>query len=381
MRIAYLSALALSLAFTASAVAGCKKQPPPPPPPPENPREWQLLASELPTALLSVSGRSPADVYAVGADKGHGPLVLHFDGAKWTEVRTGTRGDLWWVQTFADGSALMAGAGATVLRVSGTRFECVPTPGDEKQTVYGVWGKSADDFYAVGSAEGKNGFVWHATGPGRTLRNEPLPADLPPVAGGGVPGFFKVFGTGDDVWIVGAGGTILHRHGGAPFAVVRTTTKETLFTVHGAGDRLLAVGGSGNGVLLASGGGGSANDAFRDQSPQAAGLLQGVFASDAGDWASGERGSVYSRAPGAAAFGAVDHGLELPAASSLHSIWVDSAGGVWSAGGNVLTTSLDNGMLVHYGPHVPPVLIEDEVAPIDAGARCPTAVVLDAGKK
>ena len=55
---------------------------------PSRPRprpEWQLLASELPSALLSVSGRSPTDIYAVGADKGHGPLVLHFDGKGWKQ--------------------------------------------------------------------------------------------------------------------------------------------------------------------------------------------------------------------------------------------------------------------------------------------------------
>ncbi len=49
-------------------------------------RQWQLLASELPAAMLSVSGRSPNDIYAVGADKGHGPLVLHFDGKAWSEI-------------------------------------------------------------------------------------------------------------------------------------------------------------------------------------------------------------------------------------------------------------------------------------------------------
>ena len=43
----------------------------------------------------------------------------------------------------------------------GKAFERLPTPGLGKQTVYGVWGTSADDFYAVGSAAGRDGFVWH----------------------------------------------------------------------------------------------------------------------------------------------------------------------------------------------------------------------------
>ena len=46
---------------------------------------------------------------------------------------------------------------------------------------------------------------------------------------------------------------------------------------------------------------------------------------------------VYTRADSSGPFVAVDHGLALPPTSSLHSIFVDSSGGVWSAGGNVLT--------------------------------------------
>jgi hypothetical protein len=346
---------------------------------PEPPRasEWQIMASELPSALLSVSGRSAADMYTVGADKGQGPLVLHFDGKGWKQLHTGTTGDLWWVQAIANGPVLMAGASATVLRYDGERFERLPTPGLGKQTIYGVWGESGEDFYAVGSASGRNGFIWHYQA-GR-FRKEVLPADVPRLADGEVPGFFKAWGTGDEVWVVGAAGAILHRKGTAPFAVVPSGTKNTLFTVHGSGDRLLAVGGAGNGVLLQLEGGSSPR--FHDASPPGAGLIQGVFTSDKyGDWVSGERGYVYSRA-GTAPFAQVEHGFPIPAASSLHSIFVDAAGGVWSAGGNVLTPALDGGFLLHYGQPVPQVTLEDDLAAPDAGAPvvCPVDVVA-AGK-
>jgi hypothetical protein len=349
------------------------------PPEPSATRDWQILASEIPSALLSVSGRSPTDVYAVGADKGQGPLVLHFDGKTWTQLRTGQRGELWWVQALPSGSVLMAGAGAMVLRFDGQRFERLPTPGFGRQTVYGIWGKSADDFYAVGSAAGRDGFIWHYHGD--SFEKEPLPLDVPRVAKGEAAGFFKVWGAGDDVWVVGAGGTILHRKGSAPFAIVPSGTTETLFTVHGNGDRLLAVGGGSNGLVLES----AKSAGFHDVSPPATALIQGVFASDRdGDWASGERGLVYTR-PSAqenqGAFAVVEHGLTLPASSSLHSIFVDDSGGVWSAGGNVLTPALDGGVLIHFGTPVPPVVIEDAPSPLDAPADagapvvCPTAVV------
>ncbi len=246
---------------------------------------------------------------------------------------------------------------------------------DDLITIYGVWGKSAEDFYAVGSAGGRNGFVWHYHGGG--FERETIPLDLPRLAGSELPGFFKVFGLGDDVWVVGAAGAILHRSGSAPFAVVPTTTRDTLFTVHAVGDRVVAVGGAGNGVLLEGAGG-----SFHDASPPSAGLIQGIFTTDRGDWASGERGVVYNRPqPGGGAFAAVDHGLMLPTVSSLHSIFVDDSGGVWSAGGNVLSPALDDGMLVHYGDRVPPVVIEEDDAKPDAApvAVCPAAVVA-AGK-
>jgi hypothetical protein len=68
------------------ALTGC--------PEPEPEGHWQVVVEALPEAVLSVSGRSATDVWAVGVDKGQGPLVLHFDGAAWTRVPTGTRGDL-----------------------------------------------------------------------------------------------------------------------------------------------------------------------------------------------------------------------------------------------------------------------------------------------
>jgi hypothetical protein len=361
-----------ALAMIAGALLACQK---PSPPAASVTREWQLLASELPSALMSVSGRSSSDIYAVGADKGRGPLVLHFDGKRWKEIHTGQTGDLWWVQTFPTGPVLMAGASAMVLRFDGEHFERMRTPGLGRQTVYGVWGIDAQNFYAVGSASGREGFIWHYRG--GAFEKETLPPDLPRVSGGELPGFFKVFGLGDEVWVVGAGGTILHRKGEAPFTVVPTTTKNTLFTVHGTGDRLLAVGGAGNGVLFEG-----SKGAFRDVAPPGAGLIQGVFASEQGDWASGERGLVYTRSqPGTGPFTVVDHGLTLPATSSLHSIFVDPSGGVWSAGGGVLSPALDNGMLVHFGDPVPPVVIDEDDVP-DAGtaAVCPVEVVA-AGSK
>jgi hypothetical protein len=366
--------LALAFALASSSLLGCHRDDAPAA---AAKPAWQLLASELPEALLSVSGRASNDVLAVGADKGAGPLVLHFDGKKWAQLHTGTHGDLWWVQTFADGGALLGGANGTVLHFDGKKFERMKSPGLGRQTVFGVWGISPDDFYAVGNASGRNGFVWHYHA--GKFEDETLPIDLPRLASGELPGFFKVWGTTTEVWIVGAAGAVLHRTGTSPLTVIRTTTKNNLFTVSGDGDRFVAVGGASNGQVFDW-----TSGALKDLSPPGAGLIQGVFVTaEHGDWISGERGLVYTRATPSDPFSNVEHGLQIPAASSLHSIFVDSSGGVWSAGGNVLTPALDNGMLLHYGDAVPQVVIDDDdsdASTLDAGvASCPTEIV-SAGK-
>ena len=49
---------------------------------------WGVVLSELPGGLLSVSGRSAGEVYAVGTDPGDGlgPLVRRYEGQAWTRL-------------------------------------------------------------------------------------------------------------------------------------------------------------------------------------------------------------------------------------------------------------------------------------------------------
>ena len=105
----------LPAAFAIAQLSACKENAEPTKPSAASP-QWQMVAANLPSALLSVSGRSPTDIFTVGSDKGSGPLVLHYDGQAWRALHTGQTGDLWWVQAFPQGPALMSGAGATVLK-------------------------------------------------------------------------------------------------------------------------------------------------------------------------------------------------------------------------------------------------------------------------
>lgn len=372
------------LATLALGLPACTKPPPPPPPAAAQVEaSWQLVATALPSALLSVDGRSAKDVYAVGSDKGDGPLVVHFDGTAWTQLDTRQRGDLWWVHAFDDETVLMSGANATVLRFDRGRFERIPTPGLARHTVYGVWGRSSRDFYAVGSAAGRDGFVWHFHD--GAFEDERLPMDLPRLPHDEVPGFFKVWGDDTDVWVVGAAGAVLHRRGKGAFAVVPSGTTETLFTVHGNADRVVAVGGGSNGVALESKGGAGLQAVSPPGAPLIQGIHTGVVDGRPVDWASGERGLIYTRQEGGA-FQSIEHELPLAVPLSLHAIYVDPSQGVWSVGGNVLTPALDAGVLVHFGPPVPELKLARPRSPggapaVDGAAAttCP-APVLAAGK-
>jgi len=332
----------------------------------DDPR-YQVVARDLDEALLAIGGTASDDVWAVGADRGRGPLVLHYDGARWTRVATGTRGDLWWVAPVAGGPTYVAGKDATILRYDGATFTRMATPGLAAHTIYGLWAAAADDVWAVGSVAGRAGFVWRYDGV--AWRDVPVPLAVPAVDEfGDAVGFFKVWGGADGrPWVVGGRGAAL-RWDGTALVPAATPTTSTLFTVHQAGDLVVAVGGGTGGALVERQGDG----AFVDRTPAGAGLIQGVWVTAGGDgWASGARGALYHR--GGGGWRAVDHGLALDV-ESLHATWIDPDGGVWAVGGDVVTAGLDNGALVYRG--VPTVARYQPVAPPPPPApSCPAAEI------
>ena len=256
------------------------------------------------------------------------------------------------MHAFPDGRALMSGASATVLRFAG-RFERLPTPGLGQAD--GLRGLGGDARRLLrGRQRGAGATASSGTTTTARSRRSGSRSICPRVAHGEVPGFFKVWGTGDEVWVVGAGGAILHRHGKARSRVVPSGTTETLFTVHGAeaASSRWAAGATasrsrGSRPLRREGSTRHARGRAADP-----GRLHGPRRRDRFDWASGERGLIYTR-PGRGPFQARRHELSIPAASSLHAIFVDPSHGVWSVGGNVLTPALDGGILVHFGAPVP----------------------------
>jgi hypothetical protein len=336
--------------------------------------EWIQVAGGLSEALLSIAGTSATDVWAVGADKGQGPLVLHYDGEAWERVETGHHGSLWWAHAFAPDDVFVGGASGAILRYDGSAFTRMDTPGLGRETVFGIWGSSPTNVYAVGGFAGRAGFIWRYDGEAWT--SLALPRDIPLQSNGDWPGLFKVWGDGAGrVWVVGGRGLVLLSEDGTTFRVVETGVTQTLFTIAGANDaegrasRLVAVGGASNCTVVEAGDDGM----FTDVSPPLAPLLQGISVRPDGTaWASGQGGVMWRR-DAQQGWLEVDHGLGLRL-QSLHATWIDPDGGVWAVGGDVLDPSLANGAIIHFGGDVaryePNAPVADGGVP-DAGPPAP----------
>lgn len=299
---------------------------------------WSLSFEKLPGALTSVWGSTARDVWAAGGDPGDGtgPFVLHFDGKKWTRLKTGqTAGDLWWVHGFANGAVYFGGKNGLILQWRDGVFQRLATPGTG--TVFGLWGATPEDLWAVGGDGDQNGFAWRFDG--ATWRKvEPLPPALAAAS------LFKISGrSANDAWLVGSRGVTAHWDGSA-LTEVSSGTARTLFTDHAGAARTAAVGGFGSGVLLELEGG-----KWKDVTPPKTPQLIGVRLTQSGGYAVGVDGAVVHR---------TDTGWEneptgLEVSSALHAVWVDPEGGVWAVGGQVLDYPLINGVLLHKGPPIP----------------------------
>jgi hypothetical protein len=302
---------------------------------------WQLVHADLPGALLSVWGTGSRDVWAVGGDTldGAGPLVLHFDGDAWERVSTGeTQGTLWWVFGFAGGPVYMGGEGGVILRRDGDAFTRMTTPGTD--TVYGIWGATPDDLWAVGGAsDSTGGFAWRLAD-GAWSPEPTLPADVPEKAA-----VWKVYGTADnDAWLVGSNGVALHWDG-TGLSPGDTGVGSSLFTVHAQDGRYSAVGGLATGIIVEYDGA-QWHNVTPDSPPM--GLSGITLGEDGFGVAVGSFGGVYTRSDA----GWAPENLGFAVHVNFHGSWIDDAGGVWAVGGQTFSHPLDEGILIHRGASI-----------------------------
>ena len=346
--------MALSTALL--AVPGCDDNDVPPS------YQWQALQQDLPGALLSVWGTSDQNVYAVGSDArdGTGPLAMRFDGTRWTRIDTGLRrGNLWWVYGPTPDTVFMVGAGGTVVRHdprAGTS-EVMRTP-NNTATLFGVWGASARDVWAVGGVPANNtGVIWHYDGAAWT--SVEAPDNL-----GARESFFKVWGTAaNDVWIVGSNSVSLHWDGARWSSVsVPASARGALFTVHGRGAQRVAVGGTVSGTILEGDG-----MQWRQVTLADAPKLNGVWVPEGSNpVAVGAQGSVFTRSGGVWREIARRPQTDI----EFHAVWRSPSGAVWTVGGQVSSEPLTSGAVYRFGP--PLATIPATVTP-ESLTRCDRA--------
>jgi hypothetical protein len=291
-------------------------------------------------ALSAVWGSGAADVWAVGA----GGTIVHWEGSKWSVVPSGTTYTLNAIGGSGVDDFWILSAPEVVLRPDGGAFERVPpvttgsyvngtrllrsvwvSPGGERIlvggdavradgtiddaqvwsaargettwtarsrierfNVHGLWASSADEVWIVGQP---------LQGPGTALRGV-MDSDagliaFEPTDVQASNALEAVWGSGkDDVWTVGAGGTIRHLSGGSSrWEIVPSPTSEDLHAVWGSAANDVWIAGDGGTLLHWNG-----SQLRRLVASFPVGRtphLYGIWGSGPNDvWAVGERGTI-----------------------------------------------------------------------------------------
>lgn len=235
----------IALAAALLLAAACDTAPSDDDAAPVTPGPWEVAFDTAETGwLLSVSGTAPDDLWAVGGTPDAG-RILHTEGAGWTPVPLDAgQGLVNWAHAFARDDVMFAGAGGAVLRWDGAKLAKMPTPTD--QDLWGIWGATPDDVWAVGGAGKKEGDRTVLHWDGATWKA----ADVPPLTRPKVSAFYKVWGSAaDDVYIVGRNGAVLHWDGKA-LTELGVGASQDLIAVWGtSADHVVIVGGRSSGVI------------------------------------------------------------------------------------------------------------------------------------
>lgn len=148
-----------------------------------------------------------------------------------------------WVHGFGPDQLTAVGRQGTVLDWNGESWARIDTPTDAD--LWGVWGATPDDLWAVGGDGVTPGGATLIHFDGRVWETVTPPTLTAP----SVNAFFKVWGSGaNDVYIVGQHGALLRWDGSALSEIVLATA-EDLVSVWGTGpDEVVVVGGRSNGM-------------------------------------------------------------------------------------------------------------------------------------
>jgi len=271
--------------------------------------------------LLNVWGTGADDVYTVGGQPELG-IAYHWDGSEWEALTIPDGPWLFWVYGVDDEVFIVGDDGRALHRVADGDFVETTTPTDVQ--LWGVWGPSADQIYAVGgdaaNPDGEpvliewNGSEWSAI-------------ELPDLDRE-IRALFKIWGTGpNDVFAVGQSGVIIH-FDGTEWTQQRAGTTEDVISLWGTGpDDIVAVGGRANGLVARW-------DGERWESQELVGVqgLNGVWVDNDGTaHIVGNQGTIIRVAAGGFDFVEEDYVSRLV----IHGVWGVHGGTRWAVGGSL----------------------------------------------
>lgn len=128
--------------------------------PPANPG-WTLMASGTTASLIDVHGTSPTNVFAVGINSASDTRVLHYDGTSWSSQEApGCCLRRVWASSATEAFAVGSNGGfytlGTFTHFDGQRWTSMtpptpnPAPDEDGLGIWGLWGSSPTDVFAVG---------------------------------------------------------------------------------------------------------------------------------------------------------------------------------------------------------------------------------------
>ncbi|MFT5431843.1 MAG: hypothetical protein ACI9OJ_002541 [Myxococcota bacterium] len=277
---------------------------------------------------LSVHVRSKSEQWVVGGVPGKGRIIQN-DGAGWNIVDPGADvGLLNWVHGFDNGDLIIVGEEGTILDRTGGTWSEQAAPNQEN--LWGVWGASSDDVFAVGgSGTDPSAATLHRRQNG-TWQNIPSGTGMAVDPERPTRAFFKVWGSSaSDVWVVGQSGAVVH-FDGSDWKAHHTGTAKDLIAVWGTGPQhVVAVGGRNNAVIAVYRGEWTLVEDDFDFDPG----VNGVWTRGDTVHIAGLQGTLFTASVGKATKTGT---TELPTDLDMHAIHAAPDGTITTVGGNFL---------------------------------------------
>lgn len=174
---------------------------------------------KLPTPLPAIRwravwGTSATNVWVVGA----GGNIMHWDGALFTPVQSGTTTDLFSIWGSGPNDIWVGGNSGLLLRWNGTTFNQLTIGG--AQAITGIWGSGVNDVWFLDGSTS----LYHFTGTG-----------FPPIATGAGSALTAIWGSAaNDFWVTTVTGNVVH-YVGAGFVNGTSSTTNLLTGISGSG--------------------------------------------------------------------------------------------------------------------------------------------------